>query len=123
MAILGYDGIKALIKLLETEGDTYGPVLKNALAAAIKQTPDQVERVMQEEFQSCAAHRRTHAGRNLLGRPFQSISTLLCQNQPGLGRGPHVTGQIYQPYHRARGYCCTVRPYGAGLAPSLTKRR
>ena len=54
MAILGYDGIKALIKLLETEGDTYGPVLKNALAAAIKDNPAQVERVMQEEFHSSA---------------------------------------------------------------------
>lgn len=54
MKMLGKDGLKALIKLLETEADTYGPVLKKALADAIKTNPDQVQRVMEEEFQTSA---------------------------------------------------------------------
>ena len=54
MQTLGNDGLKALIKLLETESDAYGPVLKSALAAAIKTNPDQVQRVMEEEFKTSA---------------------------------------------------------------------
>ena len=52
MQLLGKDGLKALIRLLETESDTYGPVLKRALADAIKTNPDEVQRVMEEEFQT-----------------------------------------------------------------------
>ncbi|MCI5820962.1 MAG: transglutaminase-like domain-containing protein [Elusimicrobia bacterium] len=54
MQTLGYDGIKALIKLLETEADAYGPVLKRALTAAIKTNPAQVQQVMEEQFQTSA---------------------------------------------------------------------
>ena len=52
MQLLGKDGLKALIRLLETESDTYGPVLKRALADAIKPNPYEVQRVMEEEFQT-----------------------------------------------------------------------
>ena len=54
MQILGHDGLKALIKLLETESDAYGPVLKSALADAIKANPAQVQQVMEEEFKTSA---------------------------------------------------------------------
>lgn len=54
MKILGNEGLKALIKLLETESDTYGPVLKGALADAIKANPMQVQQVMEEEFKTSA---------------------------------------------------------------------
>ncbi len=54
MQTLGNDGIKALIKLLETESEAYGPVLKQALADAIKQNPAQVQHVMEEEYQTSA---------------------------------------------------------------------
>ena len=54
MKMLGKDGLKALIKLLETESDAYGPVLKKALAEAIKANPAQVQLVMEEEFKTSA---------------------------------------------------------------------
>ena len=44
--------LKALIKLLETESETYGPVLKGALAAAIKENPLQVQSFIEEEFKT-----------------------------------------------------------------------
>ena len=56
MQTLGKNGLKALIKLLETESDNYGPVLKKALADAIKNNPSQVQRVMEEEFQTSVPH-------------------------------------------------------------------
>ena len=50
MQMIEKEKLKALIKLLETESETYGPVLKSALAEAIKRNPVQVQRIMEEEF-------------------------------------------------------------------------
>lgn len=46
--------LKALFKLLETETDQYGPLLKQALASAIRANPDEVQRTLQEEFATSA---------------------------------------------------------------------
>ncbi len=46
--------LKALFKLMETETDQYGPLLKQALASAIKANPDEVQRTLQEEFSTSA---------------------------------------------------------------------
>ncbi len=46
--------LKALFKLLETESDQYGPLLKQALSSAIKANPDEVQRTLQEEFSTSA---------------------------------------------------------------------
>ena len=46
--------LKALFKLLETESDQYGPLLKQALSSAIKADPDEVQRTLQEEFSTSA---------------------------------------------------------------------
>ncbi|MBR2082861.1 MAG: hypothetical protein IJ876_07675 [Elusimicrobiaceae bacterium] len=46
--------LKALFKLLETESDQYGPLLKQALSSAIKANPDEVQRTLQEEFATSA---------------------------------------------------------------------
>ena len=54
MKTLGQKGLKALIKLLETESENYGSVLKSALADAIKTNPSQVQHVMEEEFKNSA---------------------------------------------------------------------
>ena len=46
--------LKALFKLLETEADQYGPLLKQALSSAIKANPGEVQRTLQEEFTTSA---------------------------------------------------------------------
>ena len=46
--------LKALFKLMETETDEYGPLLKQALASAIKANPDEVQRTLAEEFATTA---------------------------------------------------------------------
>ena len=48
--------LKALFKLLETETDQYGPLLKQALSSAIRANPDEVQRTLQEEFSTSAPH-------------------------------------------------------------------
>lgn len=48
------DRVKALIRLLQTESDAYGPVLKRELAAAIKADPVRVQSVILEEFKTAA---------------------------------------------------------------------
>lgn len=50
----GSERVKALIKLLQTESDSYGPVLKRELAAAIKADPARVQSVLLEEFKTAA---------------------------------------------------------------------
>ncbi len=50
----GNERLKALIKLLQTESESYGPVLKRELAAAIKANPARVQCVLLEEFQTSA---------------------------------------------------------------------
>lgn len=49
--------LKALFKLLETESDQYGPLLKQALSSAIKANPDEVQRTLAEEFDTTAPRR------------------------------------------------------------------
>lgn len=44
--------IKALIKLIGSESADYGPVLKRELAEIIRQNPDQVQDVIEREFNS-----------------------------------------------------------------------
>ena len=48
-----YDDVrlKALFQLLKTEADTYGPVIKREIAAALKADPLQVQAVLETEFQ------------------------------------------------------------------------
>ena len=48
-----YDDIrlKALFQLLKTEADAYGPVIKRELAAALQANPQQVQTVLEAEFQ------------------------------------------------------------------------
>ena len=46
--------LKALFKLLETETEQYGPLLKQALASAIKADPNEVQRTLEEEFATSA---------------------------------------------------------------------
>jgi len=50
MLTLHLDQVRALFKLLETESEQYRPVLKQALAAAIKTNPHAVEQVLKEDF-------------------------------------------------------------------------
>ena len=52
--------LKALFKLMETETDQYGPLLKQALASAIKANPDEVQRTLEEEFSSAAPRAVVH---------------------------------------------------------------
>lgn len=52
METQGNDRVKALIKLLQTESDAYGPVLKRELAAAIKADPVRVQSAILEEFKT-----------------------------------------------------------------------
>ena len=54
--------LKALFKLMETETDQYGPLLKQALASAIKANPDEVQRTLEEEFASLMKIVRNLAG-------------------------------------------------------------
>ena len=42
--------LRALLQLIKAEDETYGPVLKRELAAAIKENPAQVQTVIEEEF-------------------------------------------------------------------------
>lgn len=98
MAILGYDGIKALIKLLETEGDAYGPVLKDALAVAIKQNPDQVERVMQEEFHSSAPRTVVHALEEICWEDLSKALARYCNKiNPDLEEGLTLLAKFTSP--------------------------
>jgi len=48
-----YDDVrlKALFQLLKTEADAYGPVIKREIAAALKADPQQVQAVLEAEFQ------------------------------------------------------------------------
>lgn len=50
----GNERVKALLKLLQTESEEYGPVLKRELAAAIKADPARVQNILLEEFKTSA---------------------------------------------------------------------
>ena len=49
--------LKALFKLMEAETDQYAPLLKEALASAIRANPDVVQRTLEEEFTTTAPRR------------------------------------------------------------------
>ncbi len=90
--------LKALFKLLETETDQYGPLLKEALASAIRANPDEVQRTLQEEFATRAPRAVMHTLEEIcwedLGR---ALATFSAKINPDLEEGLMLLAKFTSP--------------------------
>ena len=90
--------LKALFKLMETETDQYGPLLKQALASAIKANPDEVQRTLQEEFASCAPRNVVHMLEEICWEDLaQAFCTFNAKINPDLEDGLLLLAKFTSP--------------------------
>lgn len=90
--------LKALFKLLETETDQYGPLLKQALASAIKANPDEVQRTLEEEFSSSAPRTVVHMLEEICWEDLtQSFATFNAKINPDLEEGLLLIAKFTSP--------------------------
>ena len=90
--------LKALFKLMETETDQYGPLLKQALASAIKANPDEVQRTLEEEFASSAPHTVVHMLEEICWEDLaQAFSAFNTKINPDLEEGLLLLAKFTSP--------------------------
>ena len=99
--------LKALFKLLETETDQYGPLLKQALASAIKANPDEVQRTLQEEFSTSAPRNVLHMLEEICWEDLgNALATFNAKINPDLEEGLLLLAKFTSPT-TARGILTT----------------
>lgn len=110
--------LKALFKLLETETDQYGGLLKQALANAIEQNPDDVQRILEEEFTSQAPRAVVRALEEICWENLaKALSSFSAKINPDLEEGLMLLAKFTSPT-TARGdiatpldeMACELRP-------------
>jgi len=90
--------LKALFKLLETETDQYGPLLKQALASAIRANPDEVQRTLQEEFSTSAPRNVLHMLEEICWEDLaQALATFNAKINPDLEEGLLLLAKFTSP--------------------------
>lgn len=90
--------LKALFKLLETETDQYGPLLKQALTSAIKANPDEVQRTLEEEFSSSAPRNVVHMLEEICWEDLsQALATFNAKINPDLEEGLLLLAKFTTP--------------------------
>ncbi len=90
--------LKALFKLLETETDQYGPLLKQALASAIRANPDEVQRTLQEEFTTSAPRNVLHMLEEICWEDLaQALATFNAKINPDLDEGLLLLAKFTSP--------------------------
>lgn len=84
--------------MLETESDQYGPLLKQALASAIKANPDEVQRTLQEEFATCAPRRVLHMLEEICWEDLaQALAAFNAKINPDLEEGLMLLAKFTAP--------------------------
>jgi hypothetical protein len=120
MQTLGNDGLKALIKLLETETENYGPVLKSALAAAIKNNPEQVQRVMEEEFKTSAPRAVLHTLEEICWEDLSAaLARFAAKINPDLEEGLTLLSKFTSPTAARGDVSAPLDQMAAELRPAL----
>ncbi len=90
--------LKALFKLMETETDQYGPLLKQALASAIRANPDEVQRTLEEEFASSAPRAVVHMLEEICWEDLaQAFTTFSAKINPDLEEGLLLLAKFTSP--------------------------
>lgn len=98
MQTLGQEELRALIKLLETESENYGSVLKSALADAIKNNPNQVQRIMEEEFQTSAPRAVLNTLEEICWEDLsQALARFSAKINPDLEEGLSLVSKFTSP--------------------------
>ncbi len=112
--------LKALFKLLETETDQYGPLLKEALARAIQQNPDDVQRTLQEEFSSSAPRNVVRALEEICWEDLAKALAAFCAKiNPDLEEGLSLLAKFTSPTTSRGDLAAPLDDMAAKLRPAL----
>ncbi len=83
---------------METETDQYGPLLKQALASAIKANPDEVQRTLEEEFASSAPRTVVHMLEEICWEDLaQALAKFSAKINPDLEEGLLLLAKFTSP--------------------------
>lgn len=120
----GNDRVKALIKLLQTESDDYGPVLKRELAAAIKADPARVQTALLEEFKTATPLSVVHTLEEICWEDLASaIARFAAKINPDLEEGLTLLSKFTNPGAGRKDVSSRLDEMARELRPSLLKAK
>ena len=112
--------LKALFKLLETETAQYGPLLKEALAGAIAQNPDQVQQLLEEEFSTSAPHYLVQTLEEICWENLEkAFAAFAAKINPDLEEGLMLLAKFTSPTAARGDLAGPLDEMAAGLRPAL----
>lgn len=116
----GNDRVKALIKLLQTESDDYGPVLKRELAAAIKADPVRVQTALLEEFKTSAPLTVVHTLEEICWEDLaSSLARFAAKINPDLEEGLTLISKFTSPSASRKDLDARLDEMARELRPAL----
>lgn len=112
--------LKALFKLLETETGQYGPLLKEALASAIRANPDEVQRTLQEEFSTSAPRAVLHTLEEICWEDLaRALAVFSAKINPDLEEGLMLLAKFTSPTAQRGSLTAPLDEMAAALRPAL----
>ena len=112
--------LKALFKLLETETDQYGPLLKEALASAIRANPDEVQRTLQEEFSTSAPRAVMHTLEEICWEDLsRALAVFSAKINPDVEEGLMLLAKFTSPTAARGDLAAPLDEMAATLRPTL----
>ena len=112
--------LKALFKLMETETDQYGPLLKQALASAIRANPDEVQRTLQEEFRTAAPRNVLHMLEEICWEDLtQALAAFNAKINPDLDEGLLLLAKFTSPTSARGAIAQPLQNMAQELRPAL----
>lgn len=120
MVTQGNDRVKALIKLLQTESDAYGPVLKRELAAAIKADPVRVQSALLEEFKTSAPLPVVHTLEEICWEDLAAaLARFAAKINPDLEEGLTLLSKFTAPAASRKDVAAPLDAIARDLRPAL----
>ena len=112
--------LKALFKLLETETDAYAPLLKEALASAIRANPGEVERTLAEEFATSAPRAVLHTLEEICWEDLaQALRVFTAKINPDLEEGLMLLAKFTSPTTARGDIAAPLDTLAAQIRPAL----
>ncbi len=112
--------LKALLKLLTTEADTHGAVLRSEIAAALKENPAQVQTLLAEEFSTSAPLPVLHTLEEIFWEELaQAFGNFSAKINPDLEEGLLLLAKFADPSTARNEISRTLDTLAHALRPVL----
>ncbi len=112
--------LKALFTLLESESGSYGPLLKQALAGAIRQNPQEVQQLLEQEFAASVPYAVLQTLEEICWEELAtSLAAFAAKINPDLEEGLMLLAKFTSPTTARGDLAAPLDEMAAQLRPAL----